>query len=51
LIAARQLLANPYDGFWMPMDTAKDKQRIDELYTAGHPPWEVWRTDTSEPAR
>ena len=24
------------------MDTAKDKQRLDELYATGKPPWYVW---------
>lgn len=42
LIAERRLLAFPYDGLWVPMDTAKDKQRLEELYAAGRPPWYVW---------
>jgi len=43
LIDARKLAAYRYDGFWQPVDTAKDKNRVDELLTAGHPPWQVWR--------
>lgn len=43
LIEADQLLAYRYDGFWLPMDTAKDKRRIDDLYEGGHPPWYVWQ--------
>ncbi len=43
LIASDELLAYRYDGFWMPMDTAKDKKRIDELYAGGQPPWQVWK--------
>jgi glucose-1-phosphate cytidylyltransferase len=43
LIADQQLLAYPHDGFWMPMDTAKDKKMLDELYESGNPPWYVWR--------
>jgi glucose-1-phosphate cytidylyltransferase len=42
LLDAGELLAYHYDGFWMPMDTAKDKQRFDELLAEGDPPWEVW---------
>jgi glucose-1-phosphate cytidylyltransferase len=43
LIEKRQLLAHPHDGFWMPMDTAKDKKMLDELYERGDPPWFVWK--------
>ena len=43
LIDAGQLVAFNYDGFWMPMDTAKDKQRFDELHLRRNPPWEVWK--------
>jgi glucose-1-phosphate cytidylyltransferase len=42
LIRERQLLAYRYDGFWLAVDTAKDKQRVDDLFAAGNPPWEVW---------
>lgn len=42
MIDADQLVAYDYDGFWLPMDTAKDKQRIDDLYESGNPPWHVW---------
>jgi glucose-1-phosphate cytidylyltransferase len=43
LIAARQLVAYPYEGFWACMDTFKDKQVFDDMSAAGNPPWEVWR--------
>jgi len=43
LIAAGELVAYPYDGFWMAMDTFKDKERLDELYARGDVPWEVWK--------
>jgi glucose-1-phosphate cytidylyltransferase len=43
LIQERQLAAYEYDGFFAAMDTFKDKQRLDDLYESGHPPWEVWR--------
>jgi glucose-1-phosphate cytidylyltransferase len=42
LIHEEQLLAYKYDGFWAPMDTFKDKQRLDELYARGNAPWQVW---------
>jgi glucose-1-phosphate cytidylyltransferase len=43
LIAADQLAAYRYHDFWLAMDTAKDKKRLDELYESGNPPWYVWR--------
>jgi len=43
LMRLRQLAAYSYDGFWLAVDTAKDKQRIDEIVAAGAPPWLVWR--------
>jgi glucose-1-phosphate cytidylyltransferase len=43
LIAKRQLLAVPHDGFWRNMDTFKDKMQLDELVAQGNVPWQVWR--------
>ena len=45
LIAARQLTAHPYDGFFASMDTFKDKQHLEDLYARGKAPWEVWRAN------
>ena len=43
LLAENQLLAYRYDGFWEPMDTFRDKQRLDEMHGRGDAPWEVWK--------
>jgi glucose-1-phosphate cytidylyltransferase len=43
LVADQKLLAYEYDGFWLPMDTAKDKAKLDEFHASGKPPWYVWR--------
>jgi glucose-1-phosphate cytidylyltransferase len=43
LIGDRQLAGYPYDGFWASMDTFKDKQQLESLYSTGVAPWEVWR--------
>lgn len=51
LIAARQLVAYEYDGFWVAVDTAKDKQLVDELYASGAPPWRVWQDSVPQPSR
>ena len=39
LIAENKLTAYPYDGFWAPMDTLKDKQTLESLLELGDPPW------------
>ena len=44
LIAEKKLSAYKYQGFWMSMDTFKDKQMLDDMYSKGETPWEVWKT-------
>ena len=39
LIDQRELLGYRYEGFWGPMDTMKDKQRLDALADNGRAPW------------
>jgi glucose-1-phosphate cytidylyltransferase len=41
LIAQEELLAYRYEGFWEPMDTMKDKQKLDALYEGGSAPWRI----------
>ena len=43
LAEERKLLAYPYDGFWACMDTYKEKQLLEDMYTRGETPWEVWK--------
>jgi glucose-1-phosphate cytidylyltransferase len=50
LIERGDLLAHPYEGFWAPMDTLKDKQTLEALAEGGSPPWAVWELGASEPA-
>jgi glucose-1-phosphate cytidylyltransferase len=38
-----KLLAYTYDGFWACMDTFKEKQLLEEMYSRGDTPWEVWK--------
>jgi glucose-1-phosphate cytidylyltransferase len=45
LIQDGKLVAQKYDGFWISMDTFKDKQRIDDMYYHGETPWEVWKSE------
>jgi glucose-1-phosphate cytidylyltransferase len=53
LVKARALVAHSYDGFWISMDTFKDKQMLDDLYAKGTAPWEIWKQPPSKelPAR
>jgi glucose-1-phosphate cytidylyltransferase len=43
LIARKQLIAYPYDGFWACMDTVKEMEQLEHLYSQGNAPWAVWR--------
>jgi glucose-1-phosphate cytidylyltransferase len=36
------LAAHFHRGFWQPMDTLRDKNHLEELWSAGKPPWKVW---------
>lgn len=37
-----QLGAFTHHGFWQPMDTLRDKNRLEELWQSGNAPWKVW---------
>ena len=39
LIEENKLVAYPYDGFWAPMDTLKDKHVLEGLLDSGNAPW------------
>jgi len=43
LIAKGELIAHRHDGFWACMDTFKERQMLEDLYTRGQTPWEVWK--------
>jgi glucose-1-phosphate cytidylyltransferase len=47
LIEERQLLGYTYDGFWAGMDTFKDKQQLEMLWSSGTAPWKIWQTNTN----
>jgi len=49
--AEGRMLAIPYDGFWAPMDTLKERSRLEDLYRAGQSPWAVWRKHPPDPVR
>lgn len=43
LIASGQLMTHRHAGFWLAMDTFKDKRFLDDLLTKGTAPWELWK--------
>lgn len=42
LAEAGQLHAFKHRGFWQPMDTLRDKIKLEELWGTGKPPWRTW---------
>jgi len=43
LLQQRRLTAYKHDGFWMPMDTFKDKITYDRMAAREDSPWMLWR--------
>jgi glucose-1-phosphate cytidylyltransferase len=37
-----QLMAYRHPGFWQPMDTLREKELLEQLWTAGKAPWKTW---------
>ena len=37
-----ELSAWRHDGFWQPMDTLRDRNRLDEMWHTGSAPWKIW---------
>ena len=42
LIAQRELITVPHRGFWACMDTFKERQQLEDLWSKGDAPWQVW---------
>ena len=42
LARAGELSAYVHRGFWQPMDTLRDKTKLEELWRSGNAPWKVW---------
>ena len=38
----RQLAVWKHDGFWMAMDTLRDKTQLEEMWASGRAPWKTW---------
>ncbi|KFN43122.1 glucose-1-phosphate cytidylyltransferase [Arenimonas oryziterrae] len=42
LASEGQLSAYAHHGYWQPMDTLRDKIKLEELWDSGKAPWKVW---------
>ncbi len=42
LASEGKLMAYKHDGFWLPMDTLRDKIKLQELWSERKAPWRVW---------
>ena len=37
-----ELMAFKHNGFWQPMDTLRDRNYLEKLWSEGNPPWKSW---------
>lgn len=42
LAQSGQLAAWHHQGFWLPMDTLRDRNHLEHLWAAGQAPWKTW---------
>jgi len=42
LASDSELSAYRHNGFWSAMDTLRDKNSLEDLWTSGNAPWQVW---------
>jgi glucose-1-phosphate cytidylyltransferase len=50
LIVEKQLMAYEHPGFFLAMDTFKDRQQMEDLLGRGVAPWEVWKNPAANTA-
>ena len=42
LAADGELTSYQHNGFWQPMDTLRDRVRLEDLWVSGLAPWKIW---------
>jgi glucose-1-phosphate cytidylyltransferase len=42
LIKEKELITYKHEGFWACMDTFKERQQLEDLWSKGGAPWQVW---------
>lgn len=48
LIDAGELITIKHEGFWACMDTFKERQQLEDLWSKGAAPWHVWRRNGND---
>lgn len=43
LLKDGQLMAYTHRGFWQCMDTLREKEKLEKLWSSGNAPWKTWR--------
>ena len=43
LAAGSELMSYIHKGFWQCMDTKREKDELESLWSTGQAPWKVWR--------
>jgi glucose-1-phosphate cytidylyltransferase len=38
-------MAYRHDGFWQCMDTIRDRQLLEDLWSKGQAPWKIWNEE------
>lgn len=38
----QELVAYEHDGYWQPMDTLQDKNKLNAMWESGKAPWKIW---------
>lgn len=47
LVRRGRVIAYPYEGYWSPADTVKERAQLEELYQRADCPWMIWDPDRS----
>ena len=42
LATSEELFTHRHYGFWMPMDTMRDKLKLNKLWASNNAPWKIW---------
>ena len=42
LVKKNEMMAFEHRGFWQPMDTLRDKNLLEDLWSSGRAPWKIW---------
>jgi glucose-1-phosphate cytidylyltransferase len=40
---SHELVAYKHDGFWQCMDTVREKEQLEKMWSSGNAPWKVWK--------